>query len=588
LFRVFELLNALQTTAKNRRRSRLVITAAALACGMAGLGNTALIAVINTALITGASGRSPLVWAFLALCIAMPLASFVSQALIIQLTGRVARELRMWLCHQILYAPYRVQEELGSHKLQVTLSEDIPTVANTIASLPPLVTQLTILVGCLVYMGWLSWPLLLLIVGYMGLGLLTHRLPVRKSSRYFRRLREQWDDMYKAFRALTEGTKELKLNRERRDQFMTQDMEPCVEAIRVFGIKASNFSVAAGSWGQTLFFVFIGLTIFVIPLLTAVDGRTLTGYALSILFMISPMTHILNAIPTLERARVAAQKIKELKALLSKQSHERPAVTPAGKQTWRTLELLDVTHVYRHDGATEEFNLGPLTLTLTPGEAVFMIGGNGSGKTTLAKILVGLYEPEKGEVRLDGRLITSENRDEYRQYFSVVFSDFFLFERLFHSENGALACSAEEYLRQLQLDHKVRIENGKLSTTALSMGQRKRLALLMAYMEDRPIYIFDEWASDQDPLFKEIYYHSVLPDLKRRGKTVIVITHDDRYFDLADRLIKLDRGQIESDTRLQNRQVQAQTQPDGLPAVLGPTRLPERSGAAMAPLSTTP
>src|SRR4029079_10547844 len=136
--------------------------------------------------------------------------------------------------------------------------------------------------------------------------------------------------------------------------------------------------------------------------------------------------------------------------------------------------------------------------------------------------------------------ITDSNRDDFRQIFSAVFSDFYLFESLIGLESSGRDDQAREYLKQLHLSHKVRITNGSLSTTALSQGQRKRLALLTAYLEDRPFYLFDEWASDQDPLFKNIFYTQLLPELKARGKTVLAITHDDKYFDLADRIIKLD------------------------------------------------
>jgi len=183
-------------------------------------------------------------------------------------------------------------------------------------------------------------------------------------------------------------------------------------------------------------------------------------------------------------------------------------------------------------------------LTLTPGELVFLVGGNGSGKSTLAKIITGLYPPEKGEVRLDGKLITDKSRDDYRQLFSAVFSDFYLFESLLGMKARDLDTQAREYLVELHLDHKVKVRHGQFSTTDLSHGQRKRLALLTAYLENRPFYLFDEWASDQDPHFKEIFYTQLLPELKARGKAVLVITHDDRYFHLADRVIKLDYGKV--------------------------------------------
>jgi putative ATP-binding cassette transporter len=175
------------------------------------------------------------------------------------------------------------------------------------------------------------------------------------------------------------------------------------------------------------------------------------------------------------------------------------------------------------------------------------VGGNGSGKTTLAKLLTGLYAPESGAIRMNGQPITDENREWYRQHFSAVFSDFYLFERLLGLEHSHLESQARRFLAQLQLDHKVEVQDGWLSTTALSHGQRKRLALLTAYLEDRPIYVFDEWAVDQDPLFKDLFYVQLLPDLKARGKTALVISHDERYYRVADRIIKLEYGKIESD-----------------------------------------
>ncbi|MFY9571046.1 MAG: ABC transporter ATP-binding protein, partial [Blastocatellia bacterium] len=106
---------------------------------------------------------------------------------------------------------------------------------------------------------------------------------------------------------------------------------------------------------------------------------------------------------------------------------------------------------------------------------------------------------------------------------------------------------ARDYLARLELDNKLEINDGVLSTTNLSQGQRKRLALLTAYMEDRAVYVFDEWAADQDPLFKRVFYYHLLPDLKARGKMVLVISHDDQYYHVADRIVKLEYGKIEYD-----------------------------------------
>ena len=186
-----------------------------------------------------------------------------------------------------------------------------------------------------------------------------------------------------------------------------------------------------------------------------------------------------------------------------------------------------------------------VNLTFKAGELIFIVGGNGSGKSTLAKLITGLYIPESGRLCLDDTAIIDTNREWYRQHFSTIFSDFYLFDRLVSPTNSPL--EAQTYLKTLELEKKVSMSNGQLSTTKLSQGQRKRLALLGAYLEDRPIYLFDEWAADQDPVFRKIFYTQLLAELKQRGKTVLVISHDDHYFHLADRIIKLDYGRIESD-----------------------------------------
>ncbi|MBD2022207.1 cyclic peptide export ABC transporter, partial [Leptolyngbya sp. FACHB-36] len=251
----------------------------------------------------------------------------------------------------------------------------------------------------------------------------------------------------------------------------------------------------------------------------------------------------------LSRAGIALDKVEALGLSLARsaeiQSHPAP-ICP----DWQRLQLQNVMHTYAGDREDAQFTLGPINLEFHPAELVFIVGGNGSGKSTFAKLLTGLYSPESGELRLNEQTITAENREWYRQHFSVIFADFYLFDRLLGLDNSTLDAQAQTYLKQLQLDRKVRIEQGVLSTTALSQGQRKRLALLTAYLEDRAIYLFDEWAADQDPAFKDVFYTQFLPELRDRGKTVFVISHDDRYFQVADRLIKLDYGKVEYDKRL--------------------------------------
>lgn len=532
----------------NRSRASRIRIGLVIVAGMiSGLASTGLIAVINNALHDPrASGR----WlgvAFVGLCVALPLARFVSNVMLIRLTQATVYDLRIHLSRRILAAPLRKLEELGPHRLLATITDDVGTITGALTNIPLLCMHLTVVLGCLGYLGWLSWRMLLVVLATVLVGVVTYQIPVRRALRHFRIGREQWDRMFQHFRAVTQGTKELKVHRPRRDAFFRDHLEATAATLRHHSVAGNTIHTIANSWGQILFFVLIGVILFVAPQFQAADAEVLTGYTLAILYMLTPLEVLMNMIPGLGRATVSVDKVESLGIALDEEWREAASVPEAAPSPWRELALVGATHSYFREEAEETFTLGPIDLRVRTGELVFLVGGNGSGKTTLAKLLIGLYLPEQGEIRLDGVRMTEETIESYRQRFSVVFTDFFLFENLIGLDAEDLDDQAREYLRQLHLQHKVKVENGTISTLDLSQGQRKRLALLTAYLEDRPIYLFDEWAADQDPQFKEIFYHELLPELRARGKTVIVISHDDRYYHVADRIVKLNYGEIEYD-----------------------------------------
>lgn len=560
------------------RYSKITIFFAIVMGIVCGLINTALLATINAALNSSPYSRTTLLQTFAALCLLLPLIRLVSESLLIRLTAWGIFNLRMQLSRRIVSTPLRKLEELGAHRVLATLTEDIPVITNALASVPIICMHSAIVVGCLIYVGWLSWSVLLGVCGFMVLGLITYQLPLMRAVRHLRFAREHSDALFRHFRALTEGMKELKLQRTRREFFLSQTLQSTAAALRRHQFAGNMIYNATRSWGQVLIFILIGLLIFAAPNVLNVNAQILTGYILVLLYMMTPLEMILNLIPIFGRANVAVQKVENLGLTLTSEPVSRDLPLDSdGLNKWHTLELEGVTHTYYREGENDNFTLGPMNLTFKPGELVFLSGGNGSGKTTLAKVITGLYKAEAGTLRLDGQCITDELKDSYRQHFSVVFSDFFLFESLLGLNVENLDAKARHYLVQLQLQHKVQVKEGMLSTTDLSQGQRKRLALLNAYLQDRPFYVFDEWAADQDPLFKEIFYLDLLPKLKARGKTVLVITHDHWYFHVADRLIRLEYGQLESDEMLHS----APAQPNELALALPLGR------ASLRPLKTT-
>lgn len=545
---IFRVIALLARMAREIKYSRWAVGTIVLAGVVGGISNTILIALVNSALNNVGPVPARVVWGYAALCVVLALTRFVSGALLVRITQKAVCDLRIGLCRQILAAPLRLLEKLGPHKLFATLTSDVPSITNALILLPLLCMNITVLLGCLGYLGWLSWRLLLGVLGVMVVGIISHQVPVMRATRHFGLAREWTDALFKHLRALIEGMKELKLHRERRGAFLSRLLEPAAHSVRRETITAETIWTAAGSWDQVLLFIVIGFVVFAVPAWQSADARTLTGYTLTILYMMGPLEFILNTLPRLGQADVAIRKIEEVSGPLAERRAADESATPARPEAaWMSLALDGVTHSYEREGEETSFILGPVSLSFRPGEVVFITGGNGSGKTTLAKLLTGLYEPESGEIRLDGEPVTEANREAYRQLFSAVFSDFYLFEELLGLEALDVDVKARDCLSQLRLSNKVQVKDGKLSTIELSRGQRKRLALLAAYLEDRPVYVFDEWAADQDPLFKEVFYLQVLPSLVEKGKTVIAITHDQGYYYFADRVVRLDDGKLQSE-----------------------------------------
>lgn len=526
------------------RYSRGLVVLAIIAGIISGLSNAVLIGVVHRALVDGRSALPALGLVFIAVCLALPLSRLVSQVLLTHLAQKATFDLRMSLARRILAAPLRQLEEVGPARLLAALTEDVTAISTGVGYIPVLCLHFSILIGCLAYLAWLNWSVFIGVLIFLIIGMASFQLAVGKASRFVMLAREDQDNLYQGLRSLTSGTKELKLHRKRRQTFIEKLLQGAAAAYQRHSVVGNGVYTAAASWGQLLFFVLIGLLVFVVPSLKEISGATLTGYTLIILYMLVPLEVLSGSFALVGRANVSLNQIESLGLSLHADSSSEQKTEESKPPSWHTLELEGVVRSYHLEKDNSSFILGPLNLTLKRGELVFISGGNGSGKTTLGKLLTGLYPPEAGEIRLDGQSIKDGNVNDYRELFSVVFSDFYLFESLLGLETPKLDDQARAYLSQLQLESKVQIKDGVFSTVDLSQGQRKRLALLTAYLEDRPIYLFDEWAADQDPLFKEVFYYQLLPEMKARGKTVIVISHDDRYYSVGDRLIKLDSGQL--------------------------------------------
>lgn len=536
------------------RASRWKLVLAVLIGAVGGLAIAGLIAVINTALATTRDELFTLGIYFLGLCLLVFVARSASDIILVRLSQQIISALRADLSRQILATPLHLLENHGTHRLLAMLTEDVTKIANFLVRLPTICVNAAVLVGCLGYLGFLSWQLLIAAVIFIALGILGFIKAQERAQGALKNSRIASDDLYKHFATLTNGIKELKLNDERCEAFLGECLDSTLENVARHHVRGMSIYAFAESGGMLIFFAFLGFLLFLPVSQLAVNPAVLTGYALTFLYLITPLEVLVSSAPDFGYFRVALEQISKLQLSLS---------TPAlpNKNTkiaaLKSLKFHSIQHSYRVDYDDGAFLLGPITLEFKAGEIVFLTGGNGSGKTTLSKLLVGLYEPNEGSIELNGQVISNADRPAFRQLFSTVFSDFQLFESLLGLPNdSALVAKVKVLLHSLKLENKVQFENGRFSTLALSQGQRKRLALLAAVLEDRPIYLFDEWAADQDPQFKRVFYTEILPELKSRGKLVLAVTHDDQYFHLADRHIKLESGRI-VETRMFDVQIQS-------------------------------
>jgi len=526
------------------RSSWLTVVGVLLAGIISGLSSAALVALINSTLSNTLDAKL-LPGLFVGLSIAVLSSGFLSNYLLNRLSAQIVCDLRIQISRLILAAPYPYLQKLGKSALLAHLTEDISVIANASQLLPLVCINFAVVAGCMTYLSWLSWHLALVLAGVIVFGVLSSSLFREWPKKAVLKAREEYDVLNSDFRALTEGVRELKLHRQRSEAFMAQSLAASAEAYRRYSFRGAVAYLLVNQWAQLLYFLVIGVILYVFPVWQVIDQKVIGGYTLVFLFMMSPLSILTTSLPVFSRAKVSLQKVRQLGEQLKNQAIQADAPDKREVCTnFSGLSLQGVTHSFHREKENRNFTLGPIDLDFKSGELVFLVGGNGSGKTTLAMLLIGLYTPEQGTIRWNGEAVDDGNKEDYLQNFSVIFSDFYLFDELYGFDNEKNHVLIADYLQRLHLHHKVRVENGRFSSVDLSQGQRKRLALLVAYLEDRPFYVFDEWAADQDPEFKHLFYTELLPALKARGKTVLVISHDDRYFYLADRCIKLEEGRI--------------------------------------------
>lgn len=474
---------------------------------------------------------------FLLLIAVLLFTTFISQLALTKMGHDFVFVLRAKLVKQILDTNLRQIDEIGSAKILASLSQDIQSITMAFVRLPELVQGVIICVGAGIYLASLSVPMFVIISFWLALTIWLSSLLVNRVYQHLDNIRQIQDGIYQDYEAVIDGRKELALNTHRAKHLYYQSFIPKTQAYQQQIIKADTFHLSAVSFSNIMMFASIGL-IFAVAGFIGLDMAVATTFGLTILFLQSPLLKAVGAYPVLQTANIALAKIHALQ--LADYQAEFDHINQ--KPDWQRIIFQNIT--YQYPNQNNAFCLNDINFELKKGEIIFLIGANGSGKSTLAKIITGLYKPTNGKIFVDDTLVDVENNRHYRELFSAIYSDFYLFNQILGNNAEPNPELLEKWLNILALKEKLHISEQKITNTELSTGQKKRIALLLSVVEGKEILLLDEWAADQDPMYRQYFYHEIIPLLQQMGKTLFIISHDDHYFDKADRLFEMRNGYL--------------------------------------------
>ncbi|MFC4159117.1 cyclic peptide export ABC transporter [Chitinimonas lacunae] len=529
------------------KESKTSLRRLALMAVIAGGANAAVLAIVNHAAVALERGESQF-YSIVLFGLAISAYVYAQRYVLIVTTDEVENIVhrhRRRLIDRLHRSELSGVEHIGRGLIFNAITADTQVISQTASGLVLGAQAGILIVWAAIYLAAISPASLLLTVMVLAVSAQIYRRKIRTVKAALQRAGMEQGQLHDLVSGVLEGFKEIKLST-RRAYAVIRDASEASARTAAFRKQAQRALATHFIFAQLSFFVLLGAVVFLMPALSPSYSETIMKTLTAVMFLIGPISGVMTAVPQMAMANAAAENIERLSLLLDANLKEPEARTdevgaPLTEQTFSRLDLHRV--FFRHEQGENRFSVGPIDLTVRAGEVIFITGGNGSGKTTFLRLLTGLYPPASGEIVLDGIRIDRERVQDYRNLFCGVFADFHLFPKLY----GLPTPDPDEALRwteHMEIADKVRILPDRFSTVELSTGQRKRLAYIAAVLEEKPIVILDEWAADQDPHFRAKFYNELIPELKVLGKTVIAITHDDRYFHQADRRLHMDEGRL--------------------------------------------
>jgi putative ATP-binding cassette transporter len=543
---LFQFLKTLPLARLLRRDSERFNLEMAFFVVFAGFANAGLLAIINTA-AENASNQAANA-RYLAL-FGITIGLYVVAQRFILVTSiteveRILGGIRVRVADNLRHADLESLEHLGRSEIFGVVARETQNISQAASTLVMALQGVMMVAFSVAYLALLSKTAFVITVAVCGVGILLHMQRAESLTLMLGEAQRKENEFLALLTHLLDGFKEARL-RKARSVDLFQHLRAVSGAVEKVKTQAGREFSSHFLFSQMMIYGLLAAIVFLLPRVSPEYSGVVLKLTAAVLFIIGPLGGIVNAVPILSAANVAAQNIFDVEAQLtaSSVSNQNGQPEAAASAPFTRLRMERTVFHYPDRGGGGVFRLGPIDLDLTAGEMLFVVGGNGSGKSTLLKALTGLYYPQSGAVTMDDTRVGSDTATWYRSHFAAVFSDYHLFDRLY-GLGDVSAARVNELLSLMQISHKTAYEDGRFSTLDLSHGQRKRLALLVALLEDRPILVLDEWAADQDPPFRQYFYETLLPQLKGEGKTIIAVTHDDRYFHIADRVVKMEYGEF--------------------------------------------
>jgi len=517
---------------------------------LAGVATALIIVIVNS--VADRRSTIDVDYALLVTFILCCVVAISAQARALTLTTRASeatvQRLRVRVVDLIRRADLDAFEALGTARVYAKIAGDTATLSE--AGTPLVygaISGLALILAAL-YIATLSILAFVVIAVLFSATTYLYRVSQRNNTGHLLYARAAESRFFNTFNHLMGGFKEVKMSTARgadlaANYLAVQSLETERRKIEAMTRMNNGLTIA-----HTSFYLMLASVVFALP--QHLDStETVMKMTYTVIFMLATVDGIMRAFPMLTKANVAIQDLERTEAQLAAARRGEEGPVTLASPAMRRLELSSVVYAYTGPDGRPAFTVGPCDLVLEAGEMVFIVGGNGSGKSTLLRVLAWLYEPRAGVVLWDGRPVDRSNVVDYRNLFATVFSDFHLFDRLYGLAKVDPA-EAQALLETMGLAEKTAFQDGAFTSLDLSTGQRKRLAFVAALLEDRPVYVLDELAADLDSDFRRRFYEELLPSIKARGKTLVVVSHDERYFHVADRVLVMEEGRFVEGRRL--------------------------------------